>query len=280
MNKKYVSNYTEDCVGKYFKEVKKSELLSLEEEIILANKIKMGDESAIEQLVNSNLKFVISIAKEYQNQGIPLSDLISEGNYGLIKAAKRFDVERGFRFISYAVWWIRQSIIQSLNDNSRTIRLPTNVILNMSKIRKELVKFEFDNGRELRVGEELRDENNELLKFVKTPVVTSLNTIINEDGTSELSDLIAGYDDNIEVEVYNSENKLKKELNETLSILSDRERDIIESYYGINNSDTGLTLEDIGSKYGLTKERIRQIKERAIRKLRHNSHNLFDLLNT
>lgn len=280
MSKKFINNYGDDSIGKYFKEVRKSILLTPSEEVDLAVRIQSGDETAIDELVKANLKFVVSIAKEYQNQGLPLADLISEGNYGLIKAALRFDSTRGFRFISYAVWWIKQSIIQGLNDNSRTIRLPANIILKLSKIRKELDKFEFTNEREATVGEIINEYNDEDdLIIISTPKVTSLNSPINEDG-GELVDLIVDGDgdndlyDNIETEA-----KIKAELEETLKVLDNRERDVIESYFGINKGHHGMTLDDIGDKYNLTKERIRQIKEKAIRKLRHNAQNLFELIN-
>lgn len=280
MSKKFVADYGEDSIGKYFKEVRKSELLTPEEEVALAERIQAGDEEAIEELCKANLKFVISIAKEYQGQGLPLADLISEGNYGLVKAALRFDSTRGFRFISYAVWWIKQSIIQSLNDNSRMIRLPANVILKLSKIRKELEKFEFNNEREASIGEVIntnKEEDDDELVIIDTPSVSSLNTPINEEG-GELSELIADVDED-EDEQYLIDNRLKEELESALSKLDQRERDIIESYYGINKEHVGMTLDDIGERYDLTKERIRQIKEKAIRKLRHNGGRLFDLLN-
>lgn len=278
MSKKFVTDYGEDSIGKYFKEVRKSELLTNEQEVELANRIQGGDEAAVEELVKANLKFVISIAKEYQNQGLSLADLISEGNFGLVKAATRFDPTRGFRFISYAVWWIKQSIIQSLNDNSRMIRLPANVILKLAKIRKELEKFEFENEREASSGEVINEESeDDDLTVIQTPKVGSLNAPINEEG-GELSELIADTSEDAD-EAYEVDMRLKEELNETLSVLDDRERDIIESYFGINKEHVGMTLDDIGERYGLTKERIRQIKEKAIRKLRHNAHNLFDLMN-
>jgi len=278
MSKKFVNDYGEDSIGKYFKEVRKSELLTPKEEVELAERIQDGDEVAVEILVKANLKFVISIAKEYQNQGLSLADLISEGNFGLVKAATRFDPTRGFRFISYAVWWIKQSIIQSLNDNSRMIRLPANVILKLAKIRKELEKFEFNNEREASTGEVINeDSDDDDLTVILTPKVGSLNAPINEEG-GELSELIADTSED-PLETFEIDKRLKEELKETLSVLDDRERDIIESYFGINKEYAPMTLDDIGDRYGLTKERIRQIKEKAIRKLRHNAHNLFDLMN-
>jgi RNA polymerase primary sigma factor len=273
MNKKYVNFDSEDSVTKYFKDIRKSTALSSKEEASLAKRIKNGDKKAIEELVNANLKFVISIAKEYQGQGLPLSDLISEGNYGLVKAATRFDYKRGFRFISYAVWWVRQSILQSLNDNARMVRLPANVINKISKLNKEISKFEFAHEREPMNGEMSNDEVEFIL--LKNQRCASLNEHINEEG-DELIDLIAGEmpdDDRIEID-----ERIKNELNKTLSILDERERTIIQCYFGIDINSEAMTLEAIGERYGLTKERIRQIKEKAIRKLRHNAHDLYDLI--
>lgn len=272
MIKKYLNFDEENCLSKYFKEVKKTNLLTPEEEVILAKKIQDGDEEAIHKLVNSNLKFVVSIAKEYQNQGLSLSDLISEGNYGLVKAATRFDHTRGFRFISYAVWWVKQSIIQSLNENARTIRLPANIINRLSQIRKEIERFEFQNEREPIFGE-IFDENNKPIELFTFSKCTSLNEIINENG-DEIIDTIS---DKQEVSTTIDE-KIKNKLNETLSVLDEREKNIIECYYGININCEPMTLEAIGEKYDLTKERIRQIKEKAIRKLRHNAQDLHSLI--
>lgn len=275
MSKKYVNFENDNSLLKYFKEIKKSNLLTPEQEVELAKKIQLGDSDAINILVNANLKFVISIAKDYQNQGLSLSDLISEGNYGLVKAATRFDHTRGFRFISYAVWWIRQSIIQSLNENARVVRLPANVINRLSYLKKEIEKFEFENERNPIYGEIL-DENNEAIELYMYPRCSSLNDVINDDG-DEVIDIIASEEDNTENIIVDE--RLKKELTQTLSILDERERDIVKCYYGINTGCEPMTLEAIGEKYLLTKERIRQIKEKSIRKLRHNAHNLYILLN-
>ena len=275
MSKKYVNFENDNSLLKYFKEIKKSNLLTPEQEVDLAKKIQLGDSDAINILVNANLKFVISIAKDYQNQGLSLSDLISEGNYGLVKAATRFDHTRGFRFISYAVWWIRQSIIQSLNENARVVRLPANVINRLSYLKKEIEKFEFENERNPIYGEIL-DENNEAIELYMYPRCSSLNDVINDDG-DEVIDIIASEEDNTENIIVDE--RLKKELTQTLSILDERERDIVKCYYGINTGCEPMTLEAIGEKYLLTKERIRQIKEKSIRKLRHNAHNLYILLN-
>jgi RNA polymerase primary sigma factor len=274
MSKKYVNFDTDDSISKYFKDVRKSVILTPKQEIDLARRIKKGDQAAIDRLVNSNLKFVVSVAKEYQGQGLPLSDLISEGNYGLIKAATRFDHKKGFRFISYAVWWVKQSILQSLNDNARTVRLPANIINKLSYLNKEIAKFELANEREPIYGE-LLDKDSETIQMINYPKCTSLNEVINEDG-DELIELIAAEEDDDELEI---DNKIKNQLNKTLLMLDERERVIIESYFGINTDCEAMTLEAIGEKYGLTKERIRQIKEKAIRKLRHNAQNLFSLIN-
>jgi RNA polymerase primary sigma factor len=274
MTKKYVNFDNENSLSKYFKDVRKSILLTPDEEVVLAKKIQSGDESAIEELVNANLKFVISIAKEYQNQGLALSDLISEGNYGLIKAATRFDHSRGFRFISYAVWWIKQSIIQSLNENARMVRLPANIINRLSGLKKEIEKFEFENEREPIFGEIL-DENSQAVELTTYPKCSSLNDLINEDG-DELIDLVSNPSEDINNIVVDE--RIKNEIRKTLSILDERERNIIQSYYGIDTGCEPMTLEAIGEKYYLTKERIRQIKEKSLRKLRHNAHNLYNLI--
>ena len=227
--------------------------------------------------MSSNLKFVISVAKEYQGQGLSLSDLINEGNLGLVKAATRFDHTRGFRFISYAVWWIKESIIKSLNDNARMIRLPSNVIKKISDLRKESEIFELENER-VPVYGDIIDENGNVVEELLTPHCTSLNDIINEDG-DELYCLIADENSNTENEIFSSEVRIKKEINTILSKLDPREREILECYFGIDKEYNGMTLEAIGDKYGLTKERIRQIKEKAIRRIRFNAGGLFDIIN-
>ena len=274
MTKKFVNFDDERSLSKYFKDLRKTILLTPEQETELAKQIKEGNQEAIEKLVNANLKFVVSIAKDYQNQGLPLSDLISEGNYGLLKAATRFDHTRGFRFISYAVWWIKQSIIQSLNENARTVRLPANVINRLSQLKKEIERFEFENEREPIYGEIL-DENNQPVELFTHPKCSSLNETINEDG-DQLIDIIVVNDD--ETEKFFIDNRIKDELTRTLSVLEERERNIIECYFGINTDCEPMTLEAIGEKYNLTKERIRQIKEKAVRKLRHNAHSLYSLI--
>jgi RNA polymerase primary sigma factor len=277
MSKFFVNYGADGTINKYFKDVKKSDLLTLEKEIELAIKIQNGDKKAVDLLVESNLKFVVSIAKEYQNQGLSLSDLISEGNYGLIKAAYKFDHTKGFRFISYAVWWIRQSIIQSLNDNSRIIRLPTNVINKIYQLKQHIERFEFDNEREPVYGEVLNDDNDSV--YFKIPAsCSSLNDKINEDG-DELHEIIQDSSSKSEDDFYDINSDVKKELDNTLKILDDREREIIECYFGINKEVEPMTLDAIGEKLSLSKERVRQIKNKAIQKLRHNSHNLYISLN-
>jgi RNA polymerase primary sigma factor len=262
MNKKFI-NTKEDGISIYLKDVRKHTIVTPEEELYLAKKIANGDNSAIDKLVKANLRFVISVAKDYQNQGVPLADLISEGNYGLITAAKRFDHTKGYRFISYAVWWVKQGILQCLNDNSRTVRLPANMINKISKVRKEIEKFEKDNERE---PSHLEIEN------LNIPKCVYLNATINEDGTelgSIISDDIFGSPDEIEEE----EDTLKKHLENVMDILSEREKKIINYYFGIDGES--MTLEVIGEEFNLTKERIRQIKESAIRKIRNNVGDIF-----
>lgn len=277
MNKNFSSTSDDETISNYFKEVRKSVLITPEEEITLAKRIQKGDKKAIDKLVKANLKFVISIAREYQGQGLPLSDLISEGNLGLVRAATRYDHTRGFRFISYAVWWIKEAILKSLNDNSRIIRLPSNVIKKLSDLRKEIDKFEIENERLPGHGD-LINELGEILEAPKTPSCTSLNDVINDEG-DELYCLIEDKNSTTEKEIFSQDDKIKKEIKNILSKLDDREREVLECYFGINKEYDGMTLEAIGEKYDLTKERIRQIKEKAIRRIRFNANGLFDILN-
>lgn len=272
----YFKKEWDENIIKYFKEIVKYELLTPERELELAIRVRNGDEDAFEEMVTSNLRFVISMAKEYQGQGLSLIDLINEGNYGLVKAVSRYDHTKGFRFISYAVWWIKQSIIQSLNDTSRTIRLPTNIINKFFSDKKELDEFKLLNNRDPSDGE-ITDANGNPIDLSCLPKCLSLNKIINDSG-DELENLLEDKSINND-EHYNVDYNVKRELNTLLSTLSVREREIIELYFGIDTGEKGITLEVIGNKYGLTKERIRQIKESAIRKLRYDSEGLFRVLN-
>jgi RNA polymerase primary sigma factor len=269
VNTKRFIDTSEESISMYLKDVRKLDMITQAEEIELAKRIKEGDARAADKLVKANLRFVISVAKEYQNQGIPLADLINEGNLGLIKAAQKFDPERGFRFISYAVWWVKQSIIQSLNDHARTVRLPVNVTNNIAKLKKDISSFEQANGRKPNEGE--MD-----LSIMNQPFCTSLNETINEDGDEMIETIEDNSFDRPDESFQKPSDLLKSELEKTLSVLSPREKTIIELYFGLNG--TPLTLEEIGEDYSLTKERIRQIKEKALRKLRNKSQNLFEFV--
>lgn len=276
MSKHFINYSADETINRYFKDVKKSEGLSIDKEIELAIKIQQGDTKAIDELVESNLKFVVTIAKDYQGQGLPLTDLISEGNYGLIKAAYKFDHTKGFKFISYAVWWIRQAILQSLNDNARIIRLPTNVVNKIQQVRKDIEKFEFLNEREPVLGEEVNDKGDKFRKVATGSII--LNDKINEEG-DELHELIEDTTFKQDDNYYAMDADVKIELDKILSVLDEREREIIECYFGVNVEGEPMTLETIGERFKLSKERIRQIKEKAIRKLRHNVHGLYNILN-
>lgn len=279
MSRKYIDYYDEN-LARYFKDVKNSEGLTSEKEVELAKRIQAGDQRAKDELVNANLKFVVSVAKDYQNQGLSLSDLISEGNEGLIKAAEKFDHTKGFKFISYAVWWIKQSIKQSLNENSRIIRLPVNVISQSHTDKKTKEKFEAEFGRELEFGDTYINEEGVETDFVgdHLPSTISLNNKINED-SDELSEIIsddANIEENMDLSYVNN---VKTELNRLLEVLDERERDVVTLYFGLNPHYGVMNLEDIGEKFSITKERVRQIKSRAIKKLKSKSTELFNYLN-
>jgi RNA polymerase primary sigma factor len=272
---KYIDFNNDKTIGQYFKDVRGTNKLTRGEEYELALRIQAGDEKAMHKLVKDNLKFVVSVAKEYQDCGLPLNDLINEGNYGLVKAAQKFDPERGFKFISYAVWWVRQSILHSLNEHSRMVRLPANLINKMNKLKRDLERFEQKYEREANFGEEVDDDGGKYDIELEN-VCLSLNDKSWDGEGDEWGDLISedvnGDEDS---GIYVVDDRIRDEMEQTLKILTNRERDIIKCYFGIDTGCEPMTLEGIGDRYGLTKERVRQIKSKAIRKLRHNAHGLF-----
>ncbi|UBM63282.1 RNA polymerase sigma factor RpoD/SigA [Candidatus Sulfidibacterium hydrothermale] len=270
---KSITNRNTASLDKYLQEIGREELITAEEEVELARRIKAGDEKALEKLVNANLRFVVSVAKQYQNQGLSLPDLINEGNVGLIKAARRFDETRGFKFISYAVWWIRQSILQALAEQSRIVRLPLNQVGSLNKIKKISNKLEQEYERPPSASEIAKemelpeDKIDSALKISTRSVSMDAPVIPDEDTT--LIDLMSPEDSKSTDEELMQES-LRREIERSLSTLSEKERDVINLYYGIGMNH-GLTLEEIGAKFDLTRERVRQIKEKAIRRLRHTS---------
>jgi RNA polymerase primary sigma factor len=273
---KSITNRESQSVEKYLQEIGRVELITAEEEVELAKRIKKGDHAALEKLVNANLRFVVSVAKQYQNQGLTLNDLINEGNVGLVKAAQKFDETRGFKFISYAVWWIRQSIMQALAEQSRLVRLPLNKVGSLSKIRKALVQLEQEYDREPSIEElatYLNIDPREVEQTLKlSSRHTSLDAPLIEGESSNLADVLQN--DNAERADSHLEymDSLKKETERTLSTLTYRQREIIKLYYGIG-IDHPMSLEDIGEELGITRERVRQIKDKAIIKLRTASRN-------
>ena len=275
MAKSFINFNSDEIISRYFKDNKKPITLTSEQEKDLALRIQNGDKKAIDELVKANLKFVVTIAKEYINQGLPLSDLISEGNYCLIKAAHKFDVTKGFKFISYAVWWIRQSILFSLNENSRIIRLPTNVINKIQHLKVDVEKFEHENEREPMYDEVLNINGDSIIKVSNASLC--LNDSINEDG-DELYNIIEDKTLRPDDDYYDVNYEVKTELKGLLDSLDERERKIIECYFGLNGDSEPMTLEVIGEMFNLSRERVRQIKHKALRKLRHNSDNLFETL--
>lgn len=261
------------ALDKYLNDISKLNPLSAEEEVELAIKIKAGDREALNKLTTANLRFVVSVAKQYQNQGMTLSDLINEGNLGLIKAASKFDETRGFKFISYAVWWIRQSIMASLVENSRMIRLPLNKVDSYKKVNNTLVKFLQENQREPSIHElaELTDMNEKdirLLLKMNTKHVSMDAPVGSDESSSPMADLLEN-ENNVPDDSLMSQS-LKKEVHNALAMLNDRESEILGFYFGIKN-ERPLSLEEIGDCMGLTRERVRQIKEKAIRRLRKTS---------
>jgi RNA polymerase primary sigma factor len=255
----------QDEIQLYLKDIRKIKVMTPERERDLSEIISKGGLSVREiervesELVQGNLRFVITVAKQYQNQGLPLPDLINEGNFGLLKAIRNFDWSKNLRFISYAVWWVRQSILQSLNDHARTIRLPVNIVQELHKAKRQI---ESNGGK-------LED------KFQNLPSIIDLDMNINEDGDT-LVDVLKNDDAQMPDEAFNSKDMLKSKLMSLLDILDERERVIIGDYFGLTG--TCRTLEDIGDDFNLTKERVRQIKEKALRKLRNESSTLFDYM--
>lgn len=272
---KQITNRESQSLDKYLQEIGKVDLLTPDEEVELAQRIREGDQLALEKLTKANLRFVVSVAKQYQNQGLSLGDLINEGNLGLIKAAQRFDETRGFKFISYAVWWIRQSIIQALAEHSRIVRIPSNKIGALSKIDQASSLLEQQFEREP-TDEELAELLDMTVDEVRTTVRSqtkqvSIDKPFSEDEGSSLLDVMEDEDSN-EVENIVYSDSLRREVGRLLSTLTERERIVISQYFGLSEN-TSLSLEDIGENLGLTRERVRQIKEKALRKLSKNPKN-------
>ena len=273
---KSITNRESQSLDKYLQDIGKEELITAETEVELAKRIKQGDQAALEKLTKANLRFVVSVAKQYQNQGLTLPDLINEGNLGLIKAAQKFDETRGFKFISYAVWWISQSILQALAEQARIVRLPLNQVGSLNKINKAFSKLEQEYERppsaeELaEVLEVPEDKIKESMKVAGRHVSMDAPLSSSEDGGT-LMDVMANSDSPKADKLLMAES-LQKEIERSLSTLTDKEREIIRLFFGIGMNH-GLTLEEIGAKFNLTRERVRQIKEKAIRRLRHTSRN-------
>lgn len=271
---KSITNRESASLDKYLQEIGHEELLSVDEEVELAQKIRKGDRRALERLTRANLRFVVSVAKQYQNQGLSLPDLINEGNVGLIKAAEKFDETRGFKFISYAVWWIRQSILQAIAEQSRIVRLPLNQVGSVNKINRELNKFEQEHERRPSVDEIAdridlpEDKIEEAMKVNNRHVSMDAPFVDGEDNS--LLDVLADNDMPMADKALVQES-LRKEIDRAIELLNDREQKVVRAFFGIGSPE--MTLEEIGEKYNLTRERVRQIKEKAIRRLRHNTKN-------
>ncbi|MBI3511983.1 MAG: RNA polymerase sigma factor RpoD/SigA [Bacteroidetes bacterium] len=270
---KSITNRESASLDKYLQEIGREELITAEEEVVLAKKIRDGDERALAKMVKANLRFVVSVSKQYQNQGLSLPDLINEGNLGLIKAARRFDETRGFKFISYAVWWIRQSILQALAEQSRIVRLPLNQVGSLNKINKAYSRLEQEFEREPTASElstvlDLPEDKVADTMRVSGRHVSMDAPLLNGEDNS-LLDVIINHDSPRADRLLMNES-LQKEIERSLATLTERERDVIKLFFGIG-CQHGLTLEEIGAKFDLTRERVRQIKEKAIRRLRHSS---------
>jgi len=269
---KSITNRESASLDKYLQEIGREPLVSVEEEVDLAQRIRQGDERALDKLVRANLRFVVSVSKQYQNQGLSLPDLINEGNLGLIKAAEKFDETRGFKFISYAVWWIRQSILQALAEQSRIVRLPLNQVGSFNKINKAFSAFEQKYERKPSAEELARELDMPEDKVADTLKVSGRSTSIDapfaEGEDNSLLDVLPNADSPVADRSLINES-LSKEIDRALDTLTERESEIIKMFFGIGCQE--MTLEEIGEQFGLTRERVRQIKEKAIRRLRQNS---------
>lgn len=269
---KSITNRESASLEKYLQEIGYQDLLTADEEVELAQQIRKGDRKALERLTKANLRFVVSVAKQYQNKGLSLPDLINEGNLGLIKAAERYDETRGFKFISYAVWWIRQSILQAIAEQSRIVRLPLNQVGSVNRIARELNKFEQENERKPSVEEmadriDLPEEKIAEAMKINTNHV-SMDAPFADGEDNSLLDVLPNTDSPSTDNVLDQES-LRTEIGRVLDVLNDREQKVIKAFFGIGMQE--MTLEEIGDKYNLTRERVRQIKEKAIRRLRYNT---------
>ncbi len=272
---KQLTNRDSLSLEKYLHEIGKEELLTIDEEVELGKRIKKGDEKALEQLVMANLRFVVSVAKQYQNRGLSLPDLINEGNLGLIKAASRFDETRGFRFISYAVWWVRQAILQALAEQSRIVRLPLNKIGLVNKVNRAFNNLEQKHQRDPTLDElaELVESSVEMIEDAMSfsNFHISIDAPLHDDESETMHDVLLN-ENSPSPDAELIVDSLRQEIERTLSTLSHREAEILRYYFGLNECPH-YTLEEIGSEFGLTRERVRQIKEKAIKKLRNQYHN-------
>lgn len=269
---KSITNRESASLDRYLQEIGREELISIEEEVELAQAIKRGDRRALDKMTRANLRFVVSVAKQYQNQGLSLPDLINEGNLGLIKAAEKFDETRGFKFISYAVWWIRQAILQALAEQARIVRLPLNQVGTLNKISKALAKFEQENERRPSAEELAKELNLPEDKITETLKVAGRHISVDapfvEGEENSLLDVLTS-DDTPSTDSVLLDESLSSEINQVLTNLTEREAEIVKCFFGICGYPE-MTLDEIGMKYDLTRERVRQIKEKAIRKLRND----------
>jgi RNA polymerase primary sigma factor len=270
---KSITNRETASLDKYLQDIGKEDMITADQEVELAQKIKAGDQKALERMVNANLRFVVSVAKQYQNQGLSLPDLINEGNLGLIKAARRFDETRGFKFISYAVWWIRQSILQALAEQSRIIRLPLNQVGSLNKVRKASSRLEQEFERKPssdEIAEKLDLPKHKIDSVLKISTrYISTDAPLKEDEDMMFLDSYVS-EDAIDTDEPLMQESLGREIQRSLATLTEKEREVLNMYYGIGMSH-GFTLEEIGAKFDLTRERVRQIKEKAIRRLKHTA---------